>query len=155
MKKLVLIIGIILCIAVIGSVFAVAVYDAQDATGSIGADEYVYLTLNSSGTTGCNLVKGVPTIIPIVMGIESTAESWGTAKLTVSATANEGKSIDNVEITLWEDLTCTQAIEGLTVEGITESGTVYVKLQLVGEDLSEEDVNNAGGVLNIKLVQVA
>lgn len=163
MKKLVLIIGIILCIAVIGSVFAVAVYDAQDATGSLGADTYVYLTLeNPTGTTGCQLEKGIPVIIPIVVGIEQNDADWGTATLTVTPSAQAEKSIENVEITMWSNEACTTSVEGLatadngvmTLTGITEGTTVYVRLVL-DNDATQEQVKAAAGVLNIKLEHVA
>ncbi len=165
MKKLILIIGIVLCIAVIGSVFAIAVYDAQPSTGTIGADTYVYLTLeNPTGTTGCQLERGIPVIIPIVLGIEKNDDAWGTATLTVTPTAvGEGKNIDNVEITMWSNSTCTTAVEGLatdestgamTLTGITAGKTVYVRLVLDAA-ATQDQVTNTNGNLNVKLERVA
>lgn len=162
MKKLVLIIGIVLCIAIIGSVFAIAVYDARDIEGTVGTDTYLYLTLDTTASTGVQLEKGVPTIIPIVLGIDTNETgSWGSATMTVKATEQEGKKIDKVEITLWANSSCTQAIDGLsagtnewTLTGITTGRTIYVKLVL-SDDATEADIKEAGGNLNVKLVKAA
>lgn len=162
MKKLVLIIGIVLCIAVIGSVFALAIYDASPAEGTIGADTSVYLTLkNNETTTGFTLEKGVPTVIGLTISIEQNDSSWGTATLTVVAKAQDGMDISKVTITMWANQACTtpldtnNTVDGTwTKTGITASQLAYIKIE-IAEDATQQDIGKIGGQLTLTLKRVA
>lgn len=166
MKKLIVLICMVLCIAVIGSVLAIAVYDAPAINdGSIGTDTYLYLTMNSSRGKAITLTKGVAQVLPIVLGVESNqTDDWGTATLTIDARANgEGKNIDNVTITLCSDREGNTPIEGsnvtvsgktITMTGITEGQTVYVKL-LLNAEATETQVNATNGILTCTFAKAA
>lgn len=169
MKKLIVLICMVLCVAVIGSVLAIAVYDAPEKNGSIGTDTYLYLTMNSSRGTAITLTKGVAQVLPIVLGVESNqtgaegTPDWGTATLTIDARANgEGKNIENVTITLCSDREGNTPIESnvnisgktITMTGITAGQTVYVKL-LLSADATEEEVNATNGILTCTFAKAA
>lgn len=166
MKKLIVLICMVLCIAVIGSVLAIAVYDAPAINdGSIATDTYLYLTMNSSRGKAITLTKGVAQVLPIVLGVESNqTDDWGTATLTIDARANgEGKNIDNVTITLCSDREGNTPIEGanvnvsgktITMTGITAGQTVYVKL-LLSADATEQQVNATNGILTCTFAKAA
>lgn len=163
MKKTILLIGIILCIAVIGSVLAVAVYDADDITGSVSTDTYLYLTMNSTEGQSVTLQTGVPTILPIVLGVDSNDSSWGSGKLTITPAAAADKSIAKVTIGIYSDETASTAItenattDGngvITLTGITEGQTVYVKL-LLAADATQTEVTNTQGTLTCSFVRVS
>ena len=163
MKKLIVLICMVLCVAVIGSVLAIAVYDAPEKNGSIGTDTYLYLTMNSSRGTAITLTKGVAQVLPIVLGVESNQTDWGTATLTIDARANgELKNIENVTITLCSDregntpITTNVNTSGkkITMTGITAGQTVYVKL-LLDADATEEEVNATNGILTCTFAKAA
>lgn len=163
MKKTILLIGIILCIAVIGSVLAVAVYDANDITGSVSIDTYLYLTMNSTKGQSVTLQAGVPTILPIVLGVDSNDSSWGSGKLTITPAALTDKSIDKVTIGVYSDATGSTAITDditkddngvITLSNITEGKTVYVVLTLAA-DATQDEVGNTQGTLTCSFVRVA
>ena len=163
MKKLIVLICMVLRVAVIGSVLAIAVYDAPPIDdGSIGTDTYLYLTMNSSRGTAITLTKGVAQVLPIVLGVESNQTDWGTATLTIDARANgDGKNIDNVTITLCSDQEGNTPIEGvavsgktITMTGITAGQTVYVKL-LLSADATEQQVNATNGILTCTFAKAA
>lgn len=168
MKKLIVLICMVLCIAVIGSVLAIAVYDAPAINdGSIATDTYLYLTMNSSRGKAITLTKGVAQVLPIVLGVESNqtdaegTANWGTATLTIAATASEGKSIENVTITLCSDREGNTPIEGvavsgktITMTGITAGQTVYVKL-LLSAEATEAQVNATNGILTCTFAKAA
>lgn len=169
MKKLIVLICMVLCVAVIGSVLAIAVYDAPEQNGSIGTDTYLYLTMNSSRGTAITLTKGVAQVLPIVLGVESNQTNaegtpdWGTATLTIDAKASEGKSIENVTITLCSDQEGNTEIKGsnvavsgktITMTGITAGQTVYVKL-LLSAEATEEQVNATNGTLTCTFAKAA
>ena len=169
MKKLIVLICMVLCVAVIGSVLVIAVYDAPPIDdGSIGTDTYLYLTMNSSRGKAITLTKGVAQVLPIVLGVESNqtdaegTPNWGTATLTIDARANgDGKNIDNVTITLCSDQEGNTPIEGvavsgktITMTGITAGQTVYVKL-LLSADATEQQVNATNGILTCTFAKAA
>ncbi len=161
MKKTILLIGIILCIAVIGSVLAVAVYDANDIEGSISTDTYLYLGLNSSAGTGVILSAGVPKIVPIVLSVDTNAENWGSGTLTITPAAQSEKNIEKVTIGIYSDAAGNTALTDnvsidkgvITVTGISEGTTVYVKL-LLAEDATQDEVKATGGTLTCSFVRV-
>ena len=162
MKKLIVLICMVLCVAVIGSVLAIAVYDAPEKNGSIGTDTYLYLTMNSSRGKAITLTKGVAQVLPIVLGVESNQTDWGTATLTIDARANgDGKNIENVTITLCSDREGNTPIEGvavsgktITMTGITAGQTVYVKL-LLSADATEQQVNATNCILTCTFAKAA
>ena len=169
MKKLIVLICMVLCVAVIGSVLAIAVYDAPEQNGSIGTDTYLYLTMNSSRGTAITLTKGVAQVLPIVLGVESNqtdaegTPDWGTATLTIDARANGvGKDIENVTITLCSDregntpitANVTTSDNTITMTGITTGQTVYVKL-LLSADATEAQVNATNGILTCTFAKAA
>lgn len=162
MKKLIVLICMVLCVAVIGSVLAIAVYDAPDVNGSIGTDTYLYLTMNSTRGTGVTLTQGVPQVLPIVLGVDTNESAWGSATLTIVAAANADKSIAKVSIGLYSDREGTTAItenvttaDGtITMTGITAGQTVYVKL-LLAADATAAEVNATSGTLTCTFAQAA
>lgn len=163
MKKTILLIGIILCVAVIGSVLAIAVYDANDISGSVSTDTYLYLTMNSEKGKSVTLKTGVPTILPIVLGVDSNDTNWGSGKLTITPVAIADKSIAKVSIGIYSDATASTAITKnvttndsgvITLTGITAGKTVYVKL-LLAADATQTEVSNTQGTLSCSFVRVA
>lgn len=152
MKKLIILISIILCLAVIGSVLAIAVYDATPIEGGVNTDTYLYLSLNSERGTGVTLNKNNATLIPIVLGIDTNKESWtGSATLTIKPEAvGEGKTIEHVTIGYYSDLDCTKAVgsvsEGVFTYSVSEGTTVYVKIEYV-ENVTAAQVNATNGKL--------
>ncbi len=153
MKKLIILISIILCLAVIGSVLAIAVYDAAPIEGGVNTDTYLYLSLNSTRGTGITLNKNNATLIPIVLGIDTNETEWsGSATLTITPQAvGDNKNIDNVTIGYYADSGCTKAVGSVsdgvfTYTKIKEGTTVYVKIEYK-ENVTADQVNATNGKL--------
>lgn len=153
MKKLIILISIILCLAVIGSVLAIAVYDATPIGGGVNTDTYLYLSLNSERGTGVTLNKNNATLIPIVLGIDTNEESWtGSATLTIKPEAvEEGKTIEHVTIGYYSDLDCTKAVGSVSDAGVftysvSKGTTVYVKIEYEA-NVTAAQVNATNGKL--------
>lgn len=154
MKKLIILISIILCLAVIGSVLAIDVYDATPIEGGVNTDTYLYLSLNSERGTGITLNKNNATLIPIVLGVDTNETDWsGSATLTITpqAVGNE-KTIEHVTIGYYSDSGCTKTVGSVsdagvfTYSGITSGTTVYVKIEYV-ENVTAAQVNATQGKL--------
>lgn len=134
-------------------------------SGGVTTDTYLYLSLSSpEATKSVSLQKGVPAIIPISVGVDTNANSWGSCTLTITPTASSDKSIDKVSIGIYSDASCSTAITGdnvnisesnvITLTGITASETVYVKL-LLDDNATLEEVNKTDGKLTCSFVKVA
>lgn len=160
MKKLILMISIILCIAVIGSVLAIAVYGAGDITGTVTADDYIYLSLGAENDNKqFTLIKGQDCVIPIVLSVDRPSDSSNKGKLTITAapkavTDNVTYTLDYVDIALYDgkdkataekkaDLTSNQ----LVLDNVSESKTVYVIISFKA-DVTEKQVEVTAGSLS-------
>lgn len=152
MKKLILMISIILCIAVIGSVLAIAVYDAADIEGGVNTDTYLYLSLNSTRGTGVTLNKNTATLIPIVLGVDTNDSDWsGSATLTITPQAvGENKNIENVDISYYSDSECTTTVgsvsDGVFTYSVTAGTTIYVRIAYK-ENVTAAQINATNGKL--------
>lgn len=166
MKKLIVLICMVLCVAVIGSVLAIAVYDATAVTDTIGTDGHIYLSINTEDNVeNFTLEKGIPTVVAITFGVGKNSSEWGSTvagKLTINVEKNGDKVLDNIEYGFYSDSNATQPMTDETTEKNTfvksnitaETTTVYVRLFLKA-DATQTEVTAAGGKLVCSFVDMA
>ncbi len=160
MKKLILMIGIILCIAVIGSVLAIAVYDAGDITGTVTADDYIYLSLGAENDIKqFTLIKGQDCVIPIVLSVDRPLDSSNEGKLTITAAAKAATddityTLENITIALYDgkDKATATKLAGLesnqlVLDNVSESKTVYVIISFK-DNVTEKEIEVTAGSLS-------
>lgn len=168
LKKLVLIIAIILCVATISGVFALAIFDSQPVVGTITADDYLFLEMNSEFSANLELLKGTPVIKAINLHIRSFDKT--DAYLKISTISKTEKNLSNVSFSLYSSQDCKNlltdsngnecTIRGdgiityLIPENTDTSLTVYLKIVL-DDDITETEFDSTGGKLTLSLSEKA
>lgn len=154
MKKIMLIVGMILCVAVIGSVFAVAVMNAQSAA-TFSADGYIYLGFDGTSSNGIVLSSGVVTPFTVVLTVDSNVANTGT--LTITFADGADKNLDDVSFGVYSDSNCMTALttnvttedKVITITGISgESTTIYVGVMLKA-NADADEINDCGGTMTL------
>lgn len=173
MKKVLLIVAIVVCVAVAGTALAVTSFQsATPKTGTLTADSYLKLSLDDCSTTGLQLEPGVPTVYTIDYDITKSASVTPNATLTIALAADQEKNLTGLSVALFTDENCTVALklnsstnvidaEGtaatlsgagtLTVAGLSADGVIYARF-LLAEDVT---VANIGGTMTLNLVSAA
>ena len=165
MKKILLILAVVVCVAVAGSALAVAYYNASDISGTVSADKFVVLTLaNSSDISEIGLVAGQSTIYRIQCDVTTSSTNEANGTLTVEIEPDATKNLTGVTVALYTDSGCTQAVVGksisnaaggsFTVTGIDSSRTYYAKVTFDGA-ANAEALANISGVMTISFEQAA
>jgi hypothetical protein len=162
MKKILLIVAVVLCVAVAGAAIAVTYNDATTINGTLTADSYLELSLDNCSTTAINLVEGEPTKYTIQCDLTKSENGLGDGTCTLTITLANGVStdLDDVTIAIYTDPNCTIAVEGatrkgegaVTVTGITTSKTYYAKLTL-DNGLDESETANVGGTMTLSFAK--
>lgn len=160
MKKIMLIVGMILCVAVIGSVFAVAVYDAQQATATVTADTYIELGWDGTADTNLVLEPGITQIYTVNLTVDKSASVTDTSTFrVVCANTSETVTLGQVSVVVCEDNLGVDAVDGdsdnvtvsgnnTTITGITQNTTYYIAVTLAA-NATEEQVTNCGGTMTL------
>ena len=156
MKKILLIVAVVLCVAVAGTAFAITRNQADPVNGTLAADTMFVLSLDSCSTANIALTAGTPTEYTIQCDITKSNSANYNGTLTVTLADSAPKDLDDVTITLYSDAqhehevanaTCTGA-GSFTVTGISAS-TPYYALITLANNLSESDTQNVGGTMTL------
>lgn len=165
MKKILLILAVVVCVAVAGSALAVAYNNATSKVGHISADTYIALDwgANNSSTTSLELEEGVPSYYTIDCTVVKSTNAAATGTLTIALQdSNEAnKSLDNVTVTLYSDSNYQNAVAGktqkgegsITITGLTANATYYAKVS-VDDGLTNEQLQAVAGTMTLSLAVV-
>ena len=171
MKKIILIIALVLCVAVAGTALALTTFNnASDVTGTLTADTYLSLSLDSCSTTALQLEVGTYST-PYTIDYDVTKSTNApTATLTLTLAAANEKTLNGVTVTLWTDSNCTVPLKlnttthvidaegtaasltgagSISVAGLTTDGLIYAKFYLD----SNATASAIGGTMTLNLVE--
>ena len=126
MKKILLIIAVVLCVAVAGTALAVTFNSASNVTGTLTADSYVNLSLEGSTTADVTIDPGTASSFTIVCTIDrstSAASEKGNLVITLTDSEDVGISLDAVTVALYNDAAFTDPVDGASRTG---AGTITV-----------------------------
>lgn len=161
MKKLVLIIAMILCLATVGSVFALAVFNAKEVTGTITADGYEFFEMDSTiDEAPIILQKDNPIVKTINLHLRASMSTEGRLNITLGTLKD--KSLDNITLALYEDKECTKVLSTITggstltynVQKTNDTKvTIYLSIS-ISSDITESDFESAGGTLTLNFSKV-
>ena len=168
MKKIVfLVIGMVLCLAVVGGAIAVEYYDAPDKNGTLTADSCIKLSLdNSTAINALELAVGDPKYYEVKAEvIKSASAGAATGCLTFTldnlADAQTVKSAANVKIDVYSDLARTDLLKtqtgtgSVSIQGIAETTSYYLTITLLGPaegEYSAAELAAIGGKLNVSFI---
>lgn len=158
MKKILLIVGMILCVGVIGSVFAVSVYNAT-STETVTAQDYIYLTFDGTAEVDVVLTKGEKYVYNVYLTVDSNNENCsGTFSVVCEDEESPStKSLTDVTVTVCSDPAGNTAVTGAnvttsgkntTISGITTNTNYYIAILLDGE-ADATQVTNCGGKMTL------
>lgn len=169
MKKLILlVVGMVLCLALVGGALAVNYYSAPDKTGTLTADSCIKLSLDkSTSTTALVLDTNDPKYYEVVAEVSKSAsvpaDQSGTLTITL-ADLDSTKLATKVKVDVYSDMARTALIKtqtgagAITIDGVTETKSYYLTISLLGP---EEDGTGSygatalaaiGGKLNVNFV---
>lgn len=164
MKKTLLIIAIVLCIAVAGAAIAVTWNDASNVTGTLTADSYLELSLDNCSTTAISLTEGSYSYYTIQCDVSKSANAGDNdCTLTVTlADTSESVTLDAVTISVYSDSNYQTLVSNgtrkgagaITVTGIQATSTYYVKLSL-DTGLNEAQTAAVGGTMTLSFAKAA
>ena len=172
MKKILLIVAVVVCVAVAGTALALTQFNsATPVSGTLTADTYLALNWGECTTGDLVLEEGVYTTYTIAYTVtKSTNAPAGTLTLTLADAAN--KDLDDVTVALFSDSTCqtplklnasTHVIDAegtaatltgagsIVINGLTADGTIYARFGLAN-DTTASDV---GGSMTLSLAEQA
>ena len=155
MKKILLIVAVVLCVAVAGTALAVTYNSATNATGTLTADTYLALSLDSCSTTALHLTAGEATVYNIVCGVSKSTNA-PTADLRITlADASVSNTLEAVTFNLYTDSGCTAPAtytvnNGVyTITGITTDTTYYARFYVA----NNADTATIGGTMTLSLIE--
>lgn len=164
MKKLIIVIAMLLCVATIGAVFALAIFDSTPVTGTITSDDYLFLEMNSDLSNSLELTKGMNVVKTIDIHIRSVNKT--NAYLKIYTLSKENKNLSNVKFSLYSSKDCDTLLKDLngndcTIQGngtiiylipdnIDTTLTLYLKIQL-NSNITESEYEQTGGLLRLSL----
>jgi len=166
MKKILLIIAVVLCLAVAGTALAVTYNSSDPVTGDLKANSYLKLSLDSCSTADITINPGTPVVYTIqcdVTSIQENEVSPKTGTLTITlADAGAGQDLDDVTVALFTDAACTAAVAGktqtgagaITVTDISATTTYYAKIS-VPSALDEAGCEACGGTMTLSFAKAA
>ena len=162
MKKTLLIIAIVLCVAVAGTALALTVNNASNVTGTLTADSYLALSLDgSSSAASISVADGDPGYYTIVCNVTKSASVTDNGTLTITlANTSESVTLGAVTVTLYEDeLHNTPVTSGsrkgagtITVSNISTTTTYYAVVTL-DSGLNENQTNAVGGTMTLSFAK--
>ena len=173
MKKILLILAIVVCVAVAGSALAVAYNSASNLEGTLTADSYLALSLDSCSTAALHLKAGDYVTYDLNYAI-TKSEHAPAAELSIALaadTANE-KNLTGVQVALFKDSACTTPLklnatskviddEG-TAATLNGAGTIEIKGLEEGDHIyarfflpEDATVASIGGTMTLNLLEQA
>lgn len=161
MKKILIVVAIVLCLAVAGAALAVSYNSATPVTGSLVADQYIKLSLDECSEDDITINPGTPVIYTIQCDMIRSATVTNTGTLTITLTDGDTQDLDDVTVALFEDFACTRPIEGksitgantLTITGIDAEETIIYARISVPSTLGQGDCEDCGGTMTLSFVK--
>ena len=166
MKKILLIVAVVLCLAVAGTALAVSYNSADPITGTMSADSFLKLSLDSCSTEAITINPGTPVVYTVqcdVVNVQDNEATPKTGTLTITLVdAGSGQDLDDVTVALYTDASCKEAVEGktqtgagtITVTDISTTTTYYAKIS-VPSTLNEDDCEDCGGTMTLAFAKAA
>ena len=169
MKKLIfLVVGMVLCFALVGGALAVNYYSAPDKNGTLTADSCIKLSLDKSTNIGAlELDTNDPKYYEVVAEVNKTAsvaaEQGGTLTITLS-NLSVSELATKVKVDVYSDMARTDLLQtqtgagSITIEDVTTTTSYYLTISLLGpEDDGTGSYDAAalaaiGGKLNVNFV---
>ena len=161
-KKIMLLLGMALCLLVIGGTFATSYFNAN-LDGLIRTDAAISLNLGQSGEiTEVTLSEKEYTVYTIETNVSASATAGEvSAALAINITdGQDDKTLENVSFVLYSDAECTTLVEGvvvvnnedersLTLSGISKTTTFYLAIFVTpkaeGERYTAAELRSIGG----------
>ena len=164
-KLLFLMVGMIVCLSIIGGALAVNYFNATPATGTIRSDKVVELSLGqSTPMNSITLEEGVAKNYDVVATVDksATAEANGTLVITLSDTSVSVLA-NKIKIDVYasadrtgEALHSITGADDITITGIDETTTYYLSITLLDKldaSYTQQELALIGGSINISFTQ--
>ena len=164
-KLLFLMVGMIVCLTIIGGALAVNYFNATPDTGTIAGDKVVKLSLGqSTPMNSITLEEGVAKNYDVVATVEksSTAQPNGTLVITLSDTSVSVLA-DYIQIDVYASADRTGDVlysitgaDDITIQNISVTTTYYLSITLldkVDASYTAEELAEIGGNINISFTQ--
>ena len=172
MKKILLIVAVVVCVAVAGTALALTQFNsATPVSGTLSADTYLALNWGECTTGDLVLEAGGYENYTIAYTVtKSTNAPAGTLTLTLADTSP--KTLEGVSVALFTNSTCTAPLKlnstthvidaegtaatltgagSIVINGLTADGTIYARVSLV----SNATVEEIGGTMTLSLAEQA
>lgn len=162
--KTICLVGMILCVLLVGVAFGLEYYNAANKGGTLTADSYLQFSFGGSDTAeNVTVSSTTPTKYKLVLSAEgSTGATDKSGKLTITlANTSETATLAKVTVTLYSDEMLTTPVEGKTQTG---AGTITVDFDgttktywlgiTVPTNITATELENVGGMITAKLHKV-
>lgn len=167
MKKILLIVAVVLCLAVAGTALAVKYNDAQSKSGTVVADTCLELSLgDTADNVNFALEKGIPQIYTIICNVARSSAAAGDGELVITVTESAANSLGDVDITLCSDANGQNALTGanvsttgtkddaertFTVTGLAPGTYTYYLSIGVPLNISDDNLAAVSGTIDVSL----
>ena len=162
--KTICLVGMILCVLLVGVAFGLEYYNAANKGGTLTADSYLQFKFEGSDTAERVTVSSTtPTKYKLVLSAEGSASATdksGQLSITLANTS-ETTTLQNVTVTLYTDEMLTTPVTGkaqtgagtITVDSIdlSETTTTYWLGITVPSSITVDELNNVGGTITARL----
>ena len=172
MKKTLMIIAIVLCVAVAGAALAVTKNNATTVTGTLQADSYFGLDFgNNTVSADISLAYGAPQNFVIECDVTKSRSVDSTATLTITLADGVNTNLDEVNVKVYSDsarqnLVANGSLTGagtITITGITipnenndrivSDTVIYYATASLVTDVDADDIDEVGGTMTLHLVK--
>lgn len=163
-KLLFLMVGMIVCLTIIGGALAVSFFNATPGNGTVVADSYCKLSLGSSVEAGeFQVSKGQPVYYNVICSVsKSHYAEYNTGRLTITVTDAQAKDCADLVIEVYSDAEHTSLVGSVTeaaplvIDSITDAGATYYLVISINNAVSDADaLANIAGQLSFAFDHVA
>lgn len=164
-KLLFLMVGMIVCLSIIGGALAVNYFKAPPANGTIAGDKVVKLSLGqSTPMNSITLEEGVAKNYDVVATVEKSSTAQANGTLVIALTNKSGEVLaDNIQIDVYASADRTgvpsysiTGADDITIQNISATRTYYLSITLLDkpdESYTAEELALIGGNINISFTQ--
>lgn len=163
-KLLFLMVGMIVCLSIMGGALAVSFFDATPENGTVVADSYCKLSLGSSvAASEFQVSKGQPVYYNVICSVsKSQSAQYNTGRLTITVTDAQAKDCENLVIEVYSDAEHTDLVGSVTktvplvINDITAQGATYYLVISINNAVSDAGtLANIAGQLSFAFDHVA
>ncbi|MBQ2710604.1 MAG: hypothetical protein IJF66_01515 [Clostridia bacterium] len=163
-KLLFLMVGMIVCLTIIGGALAVSFFNATPENGTVVADSYCKLSLGSSvAASEFQVSKGQPVYYNVICSVSKSQSAEYTAgRLTITVTDAQAKDCANLVIEVYSDAEHTSLVGSVTeaaplvINDITAQGATYYLVISINNAVSDAGtLANIAGQLSFAFDHVA